>query len=122
MGRYMHSSFSDMQLKGCTVERLKRFETIAPGSHMCCIEASSQHLNRLSRHSLKTCILGKPVGKRPETDFSGIKISLYSHEAKDLMTLCEPNACGASLGNALHVGSKSCLYEFTELNFSELVC
>jgi len=22
-----------------------------------------------------------------------------------------------SLGNALHVGSKSCLYEFTELNF-----
>ncbi len=27
----------------------------------------------------------------------------------DFMTLCEPNA--------LHVGSKSCLYEFTELNF-----
>jgi len=26
-----------------------------------------------------------------------------------------------SLGNALHVGSKSCLYEFTELNFSELL-
>jgi len=35
----------------------------------------------------------------------------------DFMTLCEPNACGGSLGNALHVGSKSCLYEFTELNF-----
>ncbi len=28
----------------------------------------------------------------------------------DFMSLCEK-------GNALHVGSKSCLYEFTELNF-----
>ena len=26
-----------------------------------------------------------------------------------------------SLGNALHVGSKSCLYEFTELNFFSVV-
>ena len=33
------------------------------------------------------------------------------------MTLCESNACGGFLlGNALHVGSKFCLYEFTELS------
>ena len=33
------------------------------------------------------------------------------------LCLCEANACGGSLQSALHVGSKSCLYEFTELNF-----
>jgi len=34
----------------------------------------------------------------------------------DFMTLCEPNACGGFLRECF-VGSKSCLYEFTELNF-----
>ena len=38
----------------------------------------------------------------------------------DFMTLCEFGSnqmhVVVSLGNALHVGSKSCLYEFTELN------
>ena len=34
-----------------------------------------------------------------------------------MVTFCEPNACGGFLRNVLHVGSKSCLYELTELNF-----
>ena len=34
-----------------------------------------------------------------------------------LITLCEPDACGGFRKNALRVGSKSCLHEFTELNF-----
>ncbi len=33
------------------------------------------------------------------------------------MILREANACGGFLGNALHVASKFCLYELTELNF-----
>ena len=45
------------------------------------------------------------------------KVTEFGPPAALLQTLCEQNACGASLGNALHVRSKSRLYEFTELKF-----
>jgi len=47
------------------------------------------------------------------SDMSTLDLLQHCCTIADFMTLCEPNACGGFL----HVGSKSCLYEFTELNF-----